>query len=144
MAEFNNLYASLVRFTNDFIAALPTTATFVDFDQHADIDTLPAGDIVGIRSMMVDTTDKVLSINVMFGVSTEDDKNLFRHRDTIDRLFTALQPTKRVEYVDAVSAEALGYLIIQGGTTVIPISRALIRPFQQISVSLLGDRKPAL
>lgn len=144
MAEYNNLYASLVKFSQDFIQTLTTPATFVDFDNHADIDTLPNTDIVGIRAMMVDTAEKVMNVNVMFGVSTEDDKNLFRHRDIVDKLFTALQPTKRISYIDAVNGVALGYLIIQGGTTVVPITRALIRPFQQISVSLLGDRKPAL
>jgi hypothetical protein len=144
MAEMKNIYASLTSFTQDFIAGRPHPATFVDFDNHAEEVTLPDGDLIGLRGLSVDTSGTTMTIMVMFCVSTVDDTNLFRHRDIVDALFTKLLPTKSLSFLDADNGVALGYLKVADGTQVLPIAKATTRSIQQIAVSLLADRKPAL
>jgi hypothetical protein len=146
MAEYEDIYASIVKFTQDFIKTLPNDipATFVDFDQHASADTLPSTSLVGIRGLSVDSGDVTLSVTIGFGISTVDDKNMFKHRKVVDRLFTLLQPTKTIPFRNATTGNSYGYLKVAAGTLVLPVSRAKTRAFQEIAVNLLGDRKPTL
>lgn len=146
MGEYVNTYASLVKFVQDFITnnATQSGTQFLDFDQHADMDKLPPHDLVGLRGFSVDVSSITMEVQVLFCLTTYDDKSGFRHRALADKLFTALLPTKKVPYVDADTGNVLGYLIANNATSVLPVSKDSTRVFQQITVSLQADRKPTL
>ena len=145
MAEYQNIYASFVNFTNTFISTLPTASTtaFVDLDQHASDLSLPATDFLCTRGLGVTFDTLTMDINVMFGVSTtEDDASLFRHRGIIDALFPFLLPSKELAYLDATTGNQLGFMIATRGTSIMPLARAQTRSIQLIAVNLRADRKP--
>jgi len=144
MGEYVNTYASLVKFLQGFITENAPGGEFLDFDQHADIDKLPAKDVIGLRGFSVDVSSATMGVQVLFCLTTYDDKSGFRHRALTDKLFTALLPTKNIPYVDADTGAVLGYLVANDETSVLPITKASTRVFQQITVNLLADRKPRL
>lgn len=142
MAEFENVYASLVSFCQDFITTEAPGAEFVDFDQHATIGTLPKKDLIGLRSLAIDFSTPTFDVEVLFCVSTEPgtDASLFRHRALLGGLLPRLMPSCNIPYLDAETGMRLGQLNIANGTQLVAMSRVDIRAFQQVAVTLLGDR----
>lgn len=142
MSEFQNIYASLVSFINDFNSNTTTgTPGFLDFDQHEEIDKIPNTDLVGMRGLSVTADGVTYTAEVLIVVSTWDDTSLFRLRAYIDELFGKLLPGMSIPFKNATTGDEAGYLAVRSGTSVIPIARSEKRSFQQIAVNLLGDRK---
>ena len=144
MAEFNNIYASLANFLQEFIVGLDYSVTFFDFDQFVTLDGLPLENILGMRGFDVRSGTTTMEVTVMFTVTTVDDSSMFIHRDILDKLFTVCQPTQVVPYLDADSGVKLGQFVVKAGTEILPVHRSPARTFQNMVVHLLGDRRPAL
>jgi hypothetical protein len=76
-------------------------------------------------------------------VSTyKTDENLFRLRSCISKIYESLRPTKQVEIFENGTINSIGYLVCQDGTAILPMSRALTRPWQYVQVN--GLLEPAL
>lgn len=129
-----NLHASMLRFCSDFAAANGLTA--VNFDAHADESNLPIGDLVGISGLSWEVDDSMLSVQVMFGVSTKDDTNMFRLIEHFDKLFELVLPTKRISAYDADSGEEIGKFVSLNGTRALPVGGSTARPLQFVMVAL--------
>ncbi len=136
MAIVRNIHASMLRFCADFAEA--NNLTVVNFDAHADESTIPATNIVGMSGLSFDVDDHFISVNVMFGISTKDDTNMFELIRLLDTLFESVLPTKKVRAYDADTGEAIGWFIVQNGTRALPVGGSVARPLQHIMVGLVS------
>lgn len=65
------------------------------------------------------------------------DKNLFRQRDYIARIFERLRPESKITYYDATQATTKSVLIVTDGTMVAPMSKSEARPWQYVQCDCL-------
>jgi hypothetical protein len=130
-----NVHASVLRFCSNF--AEENNLTVVNFDAHADDDTtLPPGDLIGMAGLSWHVDDEFLYVEVMFGISTMEDTNLFRLINLLDPLYESLLPTKNIGVYDADSGEKKGEFVVLNGTRAMPVGGSSARPLQFIMVSL--------
>lgn len=137
MADYANIYASLVK----FLTLIPSAPQYVDLDEHVGLDNIPDGDFLSTRGLSV-AADVTMEVDVLIGVSTVDDIGMFRHRGWIDQLFSRLQPGQSLPFLDATSGAELGYLKVLDGTHVTPVARTQTRALQEIQVTFVTDRQP--
>ena len=135
---YRDVQASCLRFCSNFSAAHPTLVV-ENFDAHGDESTLPPQDIIGLSSLSISVDNKMVSISLMFGISTLVDTNLFRITELIDTLLNELLPTKQIPLLDADTGIQNGYLAIQNGTRVLSVGGSAARPLQYIMVNLLAS-----
>ena len=136
---YENIFASLVKFTQDFIAenaSISPDVDFVNWDAHASLNMLPNKDLIGFGNLGVNTDDAFHHIEVSFGVSTVDDLNLFRHVKLISKLHSKLLPEKQIPLIAADDGRDLGVMIVVDNTDVLPVAKTETRPIQFIMVSL--------
>ena len=131
----SNLQASLFKFANDFASTKPGV-TFINFDAHANEETAPPGDLVGPSGFAFDLEDNMIEVNVMFGVATESDTNLFRLSNLMGQLVELLKPTKRIRVIDSETGEDLGWMVVQGRVRVFPVGGSKAKPLQYVAVNL--------
>ncbi len=136
MALVRNVHASMLRFCADFAEA--NSLAVVNFDAHADESTIPAENIIGMSGLSMDIDEHFLSVNIMFGISTKDDTNMFELIRLLDPLFESLLPTKKIRAYDADSGAPIGWFVVQNGTRVLPVGGSVARPLQHIMVALLS------
>lgn len=130
-----NIHASILRFCSDFAEA--NNLTVVNFDAHADDDTaLPPGDLIGMAGLSWNVDDHFVEVNVMIGISTEEDTNLFRMINLLDPLFESLLPTKRINAYNADTGDKAGNFVVENGTRAMPVGGSAARPLQFIMIGL--------
>ena len=130
-----DIHASLLRFCADFSERYPGMAV-ENFDAHADESTIPKSDIVGLSGLSIALDDSFVSTKLMIGISTLDDMNLFRLMDRMDVLLDRLKPTQRLPVYDADTGIEKGWMIVENGTTLMPVGGSKARPLQYILISL--------
>lgn len=133
----SSIHASLMRFCMDFIEANPGLE-WVNFDDHANSPSLPAGDLMGPSSLTIEFADKLIQLDVMFGIGVDDDVNLFKLNAYIGRLLELVLPEKRIRVYDADTGYDIGWFIVQNGTRLLPVGNSDAKPIQFIQVSLLS------
>jgi hypothetical protein len=131
-----NLHASVLRFCSDFAETHGLTS--VNFDAHADDSSLPPGDVVGMSGLSWDVDDEILSVNVLFGITTQEDTNLFKLIEKMDLLFDLLLPTKLIPAYDADTGERIGEFVVRNGTKALPVQGTEARPLQFVMVGLVS------
>lgn len=134
-----DIHASLLRFCADFAEKFPGTVV-VFFDAHADESTLPEADVVGLTGVTVSVENHLTEVKCMIGISTLDDTNLFRLTDLTAELFESLLPTKRIPVYDASTGIEKGWMILQDGTTLLPVTGSAARPMQYALVHLSSSQ----
>lgn len=148
---YQNLWGSIVAFTNDIIdnrrVAYPDNSIeFIDWEAHANIYELPDTDLIGTTALtFTEEEPEVFSVSFAIGVSTfTDDKNLFRLRDYVGKVFSQLRPELKIAYYDHQTQEQLGWLLLVDGTIVAPMTKADARPLQFIQCHAVLDPVTAL
>ncbi len=134
--HMSNIHASLMRFCNDFCEDR-RGLSFVNFDAHANIDTIPDGDLVGYAGLSVSFRAQTIDLKVMIGLSTEGDTNLFRLNQYIGEMVQMILPTKKIRVLDSESGQDIGWMIVQDNTTVLPVGGSDARPLQYVMLELL-------
>lgn len=137
---YNNVWGSVTVFTKAIIADLKTTygtgvpIEYFDWDAHANAHELPNADLVGPLAIAItQNSPEIYSINFSIGVSTyATDKNLFRQRDYISRIFDKMQSRMTIPYYEANTASHISEIVMVNGTMVSPMSKAEIRPWQYV------------
>ena len=120
-------WASFVRYLKD---AYPDWI-YVDFEDHADLQEIPQVDCMGLCGLGAIADEGTDTIAFSVGVSSYNDKNLFRHRTTVADLYERWRRgASQVPLLDADTAAMKGSLVLTDGLTLAPMSRADIRPFQ--------------
>lgn len=129
-----DLHASVLRFCADF--ATEHGLGFVNFDAAADESQLPDQNCIGMSGLAWEVDEELLDVNVMIGICTKDDSNLFKMIELIAPLYERLLPTKKIRVYDADSGEAKGWFVVQNGTRALPVGGSTVRPIQHIMVGL--------
>ena len=137
-----DVLASVWRFCNEFIEemkgeGLSSDLAFINWDAHADIHELPATDLIGPATFAMDVDDRVHSVSCAVGLSTFNDKNMFRHAQIIASLYEALQPEKKLDVYDYSEGTVTSWMVLRNGTAVLPTTRSEVRPFQFVQFSAL-------
>lgn len=136
----NNINSSLLRFCSEFTeTSRSKTLVAINFDAHGDDSTLPESDLIGIESVSVSVEHKFLNVKLMFGISTLDDTNLFRLSELTAEFFELVMPEKNIPLLDADTGEEIGWLKVQDGTTLLPVSGSMARPMKYFLVHLLSS-----
>lgn len=108
--------------------------TYVDFEDHADLQEIPKEDCIGLVGFGAIADEGTDTVAFSVGVSSFNDKNLFRHRAVTADLYQRWRlPPAQVPLMDADTAGMIGSLVITDGVTLAPMSRADMRPFQVIT-----------
>ena len=129
------VWASLVKFCQDFILKMKAEGIsddlqFIDWETHANWQELPNSDLIGPTSIGVWEDEKIIHVTFAIAVSSYNEKNLFRHRRMIARVFDRMRTEKQISFYDLDSLDEAGKIIMIDGTTVPPMSRAEVRPWQ--------------
>lgn len=109
---------------------------FVNFDAHASINELPAGDLVGIRGLGIAIDEHLLDIQVAIGISLEQDRDMTRHGDAMDPLIAKLIPTSEIKVYDPESGAVINWMIVTADVSVAPVDREDSRTLQFVVVGL--------
>ena len=137
-----NLYSaitsSIIKFGEDFRKAQIPEATYVDWDEHAELATLPTGDLCGPAGIGLTEQSTSCYVAYSYGISTVDDENLFRLRQNMAALYGVLRPQTKVTIYDATGT-ALHYMVVKTPVTIAPISKAAIRAVQFITIMAVID-----
>lgn len=131
----NTIWVSLIRLCNDMIQEMKdegqAAPAFIDWEAHAATPELPNSDLLGPTAFAL-TEDEggILEASFAIAASSYGEEHLFRHRYMIDKLFSRLRVEKQINLVHPETGHYAGKLIITDGTTMSPMSRANLRPFQ--------------
>lgn len=122
-----DLQASLLNFSKLFAermvtAGISQTLTNMDFESVQSEDELEERDLTGPANLQVTLDEHLLEVEVMFGVTTYDDLNNFRLKALSGYLFEELKPTRNLPLLDCNTGEVLGTLVVQNGTTMMPVT----------------------
>lgn len=117
---------------------------FVDWEAHANIQELPDVDALGLTALTItEMSPHFFEVSFAIAVSTyQTDKNLFRLRDYLSKIFELMRPEKQFKIYNSDTAQPLGFLIFTSGTMIAPMSRAEARPWQYVQA--VGLLEPAL
>lgn len=115
---------------------------FMDWDKLANVQELPNTDLIGPASFGAMSNDGFVEVSFSIGFSTINDENMFRLRDTADLVFDRLQPVKTFPIFDPVTMNQNGVVVFRDGTTLAPVARDDLRPFQFVTASGEWHRKP--
>lgn len=143
MSFHKHFRSSLIKFCQTQLDELMSediiniNSQYVDFDAHAQLTSLPEVDLLGTANLNWLVDEKTFDIDVMIGVSTFRDANMFRHHETIDFLADRLMPEKQIAVIDANLATTLGWMVITNGTQLLPIMKTETRSVQFLQVGLL-------
>lgn len=132
----SNLQSSLLKFINDFTLTQPGFV-FVNFDDHANEETAPPGNLIGPMGFGFEIEDQFISVEQLFGVATESDTNLFLLNNTMGQLVELLKPTKRIRIVDSENGVDLGWMVVRGKLRVMPVGGSSAKALRYVAVNLL-------
>ena len=129
---------------SDLSIELETTLTTVNFDAYTDLNTLPAGDVIGLGelSMQTDSSDALEVVTAIIMVGTENDPNNMRLTKIVSELYDCLKPAQKIEYLDEVTGDEAGLMINFGETIVLPVEKDLVSKILQ-GISFMSGVSPA-
>ena len=143
-----NMWGSVVKFTRDIrnkvVLEYPDIDLQVhDFEANANEAELPNSDLIGPTALtMVEVQPQLIEVTFAIGVTTYvNDKNLFRLRTILSRVFEEMRPEKKFVLYKAGTLDPQGFLVFTDGTMMAPMSRAETRPWQYVQASALLDPK---
>lgn len=121
------------------------TPVLIDWDEHADIHELPNGDLIGPAGCGITTDGSMTEVVFAIGVSTMDDKGLFKLRKMIARIYDRLAPENQIDIYDAATATRVTWMVMARDTSVTPMTKAETRPYQFVEArGLIDPRAPSV
>ena len=148
---YEDLHGSLIAFTNGVIddrklAHPGETIEYIDWEAHANIFELPETDLIGTTAVaFTEEEPEVFTGSFSIGVSSfANDKNLFRLRNYVGEVFRRLRPGDKIPFYDRETLANKGWIYITNGTSVLPMTKADVRPLQFIQCSFIFDPTTAL
>ena len=126
-----NTHASLLAYLSLMKGQLQTllssTITVVNFDNYADMQTLPDGDVIGIAEFAISTAgDDALDLaSGIFMCGTVNDPNNMRLIKMINAFYNDSIPGSTLPYYDESNGDDLGIMVFKGETQVLPVEKGL-------------------
>lgn len=120
----------------------PPVPTFVDLDAHANMDTLPKTDFVGLAAFSMAVGDREVEVFASYVCSTWGDADIMRLTDMVDVVTDALLPEKQVPLWLANPGPGVepSWMVVSGTETIEPTERTDQRAMQAVTVRLLSSR----
>lgn len=129
---YQNIWASLVKFSRDLNTTYLLGAEVYDFEAHAITEELPNTHLIGPHSLSM-SADPVEFASFAIGFSSYgEDRALFHQRAAISSIYESLKPEQQIPLYHAGTALQIGNLIITEDTIIPPMTRASARPFQTV------------
>ena len=133
-----DVWGSLVRFLKN---EYPTPWEFIDWEAHANIHDLPAVDLMGLAGLGATADEGTDTFIVTVAFSPLQDENLFKVRKAAGELYEKWRvPGYTIPLYDAESTDEIGKLVVTDGSTLAPVGRAEVRPYQIVSAHLKVGR----
>lgn len=118
------------------VATLNGVATGqIYFDAHADEETLPKGDHVGISGLNFTTDSHIVEGSFLLGMTTQTDANLFRMMKGMNLLLAATIPGRKLDIVAADTGAVVGFMNIVDETRLLAVAGKAGRPIQFLGVN---------
>ena len=139
--HYADIRASLLRFCSDFKEAMALegySLTATNLDDFTDESQWPEGDFIGLAELNIDISENY-EAQLMFVISTDLDKNLFRMSELIKRLLDRVLPNSSIAVYDAETGEAVGNLFVANGVRVGSPLPTKTQPMQPVALRLLSD-----
>lgn len=144
---YQDVVQSIKKYIMDAIAEFNedgwVNASFIDWDEHAELHELPSGDLLGIAGCGM--TNDEGTYEVVFGIagSTQNDNGLYRLRRMMSILFGRLRPGETFVLYDSATAQPITYFQMKTPQSLAPITRAETRPFQALEfVAVIDPHAP--
>lgn len=135
---YDNVVVSLIKFVQEFIAEHDPTAVYVDWDAHAQISELPKdGTLIGPAGCGLSHEEVNREVVFGFGISTDQDPNLFRLRRLISKLYGRLQPAMTIPVYDHKTGEVASWMVLKTPVEIMPVTKAELRSVQFVNATAL-------
>lgn len=132
---YKNVTSSILRYCSEFADEHPGIEV-INFDAHGDEATLPQSDVMGPSALTVNVSGSFCIVSLLLGVSTREDTNLFRLSSLIDSLFEDMLPESYLPLYNAETGQAIGRLVVEDGSRVLPVDNTSTRALQFVMVNL--------
>lgn len=139
MNLYSSITSSIIKSIENFREANFSTASYLDWDAHADISSLPEGDLCGPAGMGFSQEDAKITVAFSYGLCTVGDVNLFRLREAMGLLLAQFQPQTCIPLYDETGVKTKHWIMIKTPVTVNPISKAQVRSIQFLTLVGLVD-----
>jgi len=128
-----SVYEDFQRSLYKFLAAETGLIPF-NFDAHADLNELPAQDLVGLRDFSIESDHEMVIVETMIAISTIDDTNLFRLDGLIGSLFDTLSTDYEIGIYNSSNVK-IASMKVMGQKAILPVVNTKIRPLKVIAIS---------
>lgn len=120
------------------LGLLSETASLVPIEGHAEIEELPATDLLFFDSFMLSQQDKLIRFGFQVGVSIFKDTNCYKHYKAISYLFSRFSSLTSFSIVSS-DGKQIGSGLTVDGVVLNQIENANSRCLQMIDVSCACD-----
>lgn len=156
-ARYDELYsdvcASIIKYALDKIEAVAADypeLQYLDWDAHAEARELPDKDLLGPAGVgFVEEEVGLWDVTFSIGISTRNDRTLFRLRRLVGSVYADLRPEQKVAVYRLAAAQPnvtptpLGWIVCQSPCIITPVTRAETRAFQFVQLrGLLNPQIP--
>lgn len=137
---YNDTWASLVVWSRDVLRSTAGTGFhFIDWETHASLEELPNENLAGPLALSVsEYEEQMFQVNFSIGVSTyTSDPNLFKLRQLVGEFFKRMRGSQQIPYFDSSNSMEKSVMVMTPSSTVAPMNKSEIRPFQYVQGSAL-------
>lgn len=136
---YDNIVASIIKLSVDFISAEAPDATYLDWDAHASLIELPEGILIGPAGCGMTADETGIEVVFSLGVATQEDPNLFVLRSLVSKLYGRLRPESRITLYDHATAVEKSWMITKTPVSVTPVTKTITRAMQFVECRAVID-----
>ena len=120
-----DLWASIIGFVDSIIdeaTSSGVTCQFINYDAHANIETLPNANLIGPAEFSFENMGQsVFNLTCAVGFSMVDDPEQFNHRLVSGIISKKLEPETTIPILKASTGMAIGFLTLEAPTSLLPM-----------------------
>lgn len=140
---YDDSIVTLQRYANlkvtELALALGSNLEYFDWDTVSEAHELPDKDLFGPAGLAFTDDGKMFHLVFSFGVSTVNDLNLSRLRKMVSSVYADFVPDTTMPVYRHSTGVADSWMQINPPVSITPITRAISRPLQFVTVNALLD-----
>jgi hypothetical protein len=137
---YNNVVVSITRVIEQFRLAEMPNSQYINWDAHAQINELPARDVIGLAGVgMAEDEPKNYSIVCGIAIATYEDPHLSRLTKLISKLRAKFANQARITVYDHGAAVPDSFMVAALPLAIMPVGNTESRSMQAIEVHLILD-----
>lgn len=135
---YQNAWASSLAIAKKFAFQNPDyELTVWDFDENANEQDFPDGNLVGIYQFDYSEDDSMITTNLMFVISIND---TFTQNEAVGKLVNMVRSQTRHPFIHYGNSQPMGLMVALNNLNVSPVSKSTNRQFKFILQSFGFDR----